>query len=63
MSIAYLALWDVKSSLTGWTILEKEATVSKIPEFGGYVADYYYYFVVVKSELFVWNGSLFVGYR
>ena len=28
MAIAHLALWDVKSSLSCWTELEKEASVS-----------------------------------
>jgi Protein of unknown function (DUF3808) len=30
MAIAHLALWDVKSSLSCWTELEKEGTVSEI---------------------------------
>jgi len=29
MAIAHLALWDVKASLSCWTELEKEATVSQ----------------------------------
>ena len=66
MSIAYLALWDVKSSLSCWSTLEKEATVSKIPELGGAgVTDYLlllFVFSVVKIDLFIWNGSLFVGH-
>ena len=29
MAIAHLSLWDIKSSLSCWTELEKEATVSE----------------------------------
>ena len=49
MSIAYLALWDVKSSLSCWSTLEKEATVSKIPELGGLASIIYSFYFRVFS--------------
>ena len=58
MAIAHLSLWDIKSSLSCWTELEKEATVSEFitPDLARYLS-----FLVVEINLFVWNGHLFVG--
>jgi TPR repeat protein len=39
MAVAYLSLWDIKSSLSCWTALEKEATVNEFitPELARYL--------------------------
>ena len=57
IAVAYLCLWDIKSSLSCWTELEKDATVSEFitPEWR-----VTYSGLVVKIGLFVWNGYVLV---
>ena len=59
IAVAHLSLWDIKSSLSCWTELEKEATVGEFITLE--LARYLPPSLVVKIGLFIWNGYLFVG--
>jgi Protein of unknown function (DUF3808) len=59
IAVAYLSLWDIKSSLSCWTELEKDATVSEFHCSG--FGSLFTLFLVVEVGLFIWNGYLFVG--
>ena len=62
IAIARLSLWDIKSSLSCWTELEKDATVSEFITPNSNLARYLL-ILVVEIGLFVWKGHLFVGDR